>query len=126
MYILPLVSIPVMIQFPVALNLYWLTNNLISLVQARIFKLPAVRKKFGIGEIIAWKPEDLPMTSYYVSENKSCHILSMIDYQSSFRCNVYFYICTYCSLGGVKTRDENPKVQAGEGNSNKRKRKERI
>ena len=67
MYILPLVSIPVMLQFPVALNLYWLTNNLISLVQARVFKLPAVRQKLGIGEIIAWKPEDLPMTSYYVS-----------------------------------------------------------
>ena len=98
MYILPLVSIPVMLQFPVALNLYWLTNNLISLVQARVFKLPAVRQKLGIGEIIAWKPEDLPMTSYYVSYSqlslsfvvcvhfgKCC--TQCIPLLSSFHCN---------------------------------------
>ena len=71
LYILPLISIPVMIQFPVALNLYWLTNNIISIVQARILKRPAVRQKLGIGEMIVWKPEDLPMTSFYVSQHTS-------------------------------------------------------
>ena len=71
LYILPLISIPVMIQFPVALNLYWLTNNIISIVQARILKRPAVRQKLGIGEMTVWKPEDLPMTSFYVSQHTS-------------------------------------------------------
>ena len=71
LYILPLISIPVMIQFPVALNLYWLTNNIISVVQARILKQPAVRQKLGIGEMTVWKPEDLPLTSFYVSQHIS-------------------------------------------------------
>ena len=67
MYIMPLVSIPVMINFPAALNVYWLTNNVISLVQSRVIKRPAVRERLGIGEMIKWKPEDLPMTNFYVS-----------------------------------------------------------
>ena len=67
LYILPLVSIPVMINFPAALNVYWLCNNMISLVQARVVRLPGVREKLGIGEMIVWKPEDLPMNSFYVS-----------------------------------------------------------
>ena len=67
MYIMPLVSIPVMINFPAALNVYWLTNNIISLVQSRVIKRPSVREKLGIGEMIQWKPEDLPMTNFYVS-----------------------------------------------------------
>merc|ERR1719340_425424 len=65
MYIMPLVSIPVMINFPAALNVYWLTKNMISLAQSRIIKRPAVREKLGIGEMIVWKPEDLPMTNFY-------------------------------------------------------------
>ena len=69
LYILPLISIPVMVQFPVALNLYWLTNNIISVVQARILKQPAVREKLGIGQMTVWKPEDLPMTTFYVSQH---------------------------------------------------------
>ena len=67
MYLLPLISVPIMINFPAALNIYWLSNNLISLVQARVVKHPEIRKKLGIGEIIHWKPEDLPMTTFYVS-----------------------------------------------------------
>ena len=67
MYALPLVSIPVMINFPAALNIYWLSNNMISLVQSRVIKLPAVRDKLGIGEMKKWTPEDLPMTNFYVS-----------------------------------------------------------
>ena len=67
MYALPLVSIPVMINFPAALNIYWLSNNMISLVQSRVIKLPAVRDKLGIGEMKKWKPEELPMTNFYVS-----------------------------------------------------------
>merc|ERR1712098_472778 len=62
MYALPLVSLPIMIQFPCALNVYWLTNNIISVFQSSLLRAPAVREKLGIGEMIKWKPEDLPMT----------------------------------------------------------------
>ena len=67
MYSMPIISIPVMINFPVALNLYWLTSNMISLVQATTLRQPAVREKLGIREMTKWKPEDLPMTNFYVS-----------------------------------------------------------
>jgi len=65
MYILPVMSVPVMINFPTALNIYWLTNNFISLIQSRVVKYPPVRERLGIGEMTQWKPEDLPMTNFY-------------------------------------------------------------
>ena len=37
--LMPIVSIPIMISFPAALGLYWVTNNAISLVQV----LPGLR-----------------------------------------------------------------------------------
>ena len=69
MYILPVMSVPVMINFPTALNIYWLTNNFISLIQSRVVKYPPVRERLGIGEMTQWKPEDLPMTNFYVSKS---------------------------------------------------------
>merc|ERR1712098_188432 len=74
LYLLPLVSIPVMINFPAALNIYWLSNNLISLVQARVVRHPEIRQRLGIGEIIHWKPEDLPMTTFYEEMKKEMKI----------------------------------------------------
>jgi len=65
MYVLPLISLPIMTQFPAALNVYWLSNNIISVVQARVVRLPAVRQKLGIGEMIHWNPNDLPMTTLW-------------------------------------------------------------
>ena len=38
MYILPIVSVPVMISFPAALNVYWLSNNIISVIQAKFIR----------------------------------------------------------------------------------------
>ena len=40
MYGLPIVSIPVMIYFPAALGVYWVTNNFISLGQVSFFIIP--------------------------------------------------------------------------------------
>lgn len=62
---LPIVSIPVMIAFPAALTVYWVTNNFISLGQSALMRRPAVRKYFAIGELIKWKPGDLPMTNFF-------------------------------------------------------------
>jgi len=63
-YILPLFSVPVMIYFPSVLNVYWCTNNIISLVQSRALKNPEIRKKLNLAEPIEWKPSDLPMTNF--------------------------------------------------------------
>merc|ERR1712243_351410 len=65
MFVMPLVSVPVMINFPAALNVYWLSNNMISLVQSRVMKRQAVRTYFGIPEMTKWKPEDLPATQFH-------------------------------------------------------------
>jgi len=65
MFVMPLVSIPVMINFPAALNVYWLSNNMISLVQSRVMKRQAVRSYLGIPEMTKWKPEDLPATQFH-------------------------------------------------------------
>eukprot|EP00092_Neocalanus_flemingeri_P006572 GFUD01007085.1.p1 GENE.GFUD01007085.1~~GFUD01007085.1.p1 ORF type:complete len:432 (+),score=101.77 GFUD01007085.1:42-1337(+) len=65
MFAMPLISIPVMINFSSALNVYWLTNNMISLVQSRVMKRPAVRTYLGIPEMTKWKPEDLPATYFH-------------------------------------------------------------
>ena len=91
LYLMPLISIPVMLSFPAALQVgvvvsrvlyctvlyctvlyytaqvYWCTNNFISLVQSRVVKHPVIKKKLGIGEMIQWKPSDLPMTNFHVS-----------------------------------------------------------
>ena len=44
-----------------ALNIYWLTHNLITVAQAQILKQKSVRDKLGIPDQIQWKDEDLPM-----------------------------------------------------------------
>jgi len=44
-----------------ALNVYWLTTNLISIMQSRILRLKPIREKLGIGEMIRWQEKDLPM-----------------------------------------------------------------
>jgi len=73
MLAIPIVSIPVMIAFPAALGVYWVTNNFISLCQSRILRIPAVRQSCGIPEIIKWKPEELPMTTF-MEQLKAAHI----------------------------------------------------
>ena len=67
MFVMPIISIPVMINFPCALNVYWLTNNMISLVQSRVMKRQAARDYFNIPEMTKWKPEDLPANAFHVS-----------------------------------------------------------
>ena len=38
MKLLPIVSFPAMCMFPTALNVYWFTNNLVSIAQARFLR----------------------------------------------------------------------------------------
>lgn len=58
---LPLFSLVFMINFPTALNLYWLTTNLIAIMQSRLLRLEPIRKYFGIGKIISWRQDQLPL-----------------------------------------------------------------
>lgn len=70
MFALPVVSIPVMVAFPAALGLYWVTNNFISLLQSAVMRRPAVRNYLAIPELIKWKPDDLPMTNFFEQMKK--------------------------------------------------------
>lgn len=66
---MPIMTIPVMCSFPAvsqvrkvftslliyliqALNLYWLTSNIVTITQSRILALEPVRSKFGIPKIV--------------------------------------------------------------------------
>jgi len=64
-YGMPLLSVPIMINFPMALNVYWLTNNFISLIQAQVLRQKAVKDKLGFEELVKWRPQDLPMTQFH-------------------------------------------------------------
>jgi len=63
-YLMPLISLPFMIQFPAALNLYWLSNNCISIIQASLLRNTTIRSKLGVEEMIKWEQKDLPLNSF--------------------------------------------------------------
>jgi hypothetical protein len=44
-----------------ALNLYWLTTNLISISQSRLLRYPPLRQRLNIGDLIKWEEKDLPL-----------------------------------------------------------------
>jgi len=50
-YAMPFISIPIMCQFPAALNLYWFTSNLFTITSSRIIGMKSVSKMLKIGEI---------------------------------------------------------------------------
>lgn len=74
LYALPLLTLTFSVNFPAAINLYWLTNNILSVIQAKVIRRPEVRAKLGIAEMIVWKPEDLPMTNFYSQLSKEVEI----------------------------------------------------
>jgi len=61
LFVMPIIGLPIMCQFPAALNLYWLTTNIVSIGLTRLIWLPTLRARFGINEMIQWTPEDLPL-----------------------------------------------------------------
>ena len=48
---LSVIMVPLTMNFPASLFCYWVTNNLFSLNQTLLLKVPAVKKAFGI-----WDP----------------------------------------------------------------------
>jgi len=59
--IFPIIIFPTMIYFPTALNLYWFTTNIISVIQGSVLRNKAITKSLGIGELKVWDKKDLPM-----------------------------------------------------------------
>lgn len=59
MTVLPFIMLPVTINFPTAVNFYWLTTNVISLLQSRFLKIQVMRKALKIPIMIKHKPQDM-------------------------------------------------------------------
>lgn len=66
MLLLPILSIPAMCYFPAALNLYWLTNNLLTIGQATLIKLPVVRNRFGIPARRVYTKEEAELVAQFL------------------------------------------------------------
>jgi len=60
MKVMPFALLPLTMNFPAAVTFYWFTTNLVSVVQARFIRLPAVRKTLGMPEMIKWNKEKIP------------------------------------------------------------------
>lgn len=60
---MPVVLFAIVYSFPAALNLFWATNNVFSLVSSIIMKRPSIMKRLNIPERIKHPPEALPLTN---------------------------------------------------------------
>ncbi|KAK7909632.1 hypothetical protein WMY93_014316 [Mugilogobius chulae] len=58
--IMPLIILPLTINFPTAVFTYWMTSNCFSLGQVALLRHPLVRKKLNIPEKIQHPPSALP------------------------------------------------------------------
>lgn len=52
--------------FTQALNLYWLTNNLLTIGQATLIKLPVVRNRFGIPARRVYTKEEAELVAQFL------------------------------------------------------------
>ena len=55
-------TIQSIIESPKALNVYWMTNNLLTIAISTTIRQPGIKERLGIGEMIKHKPEDLVVT----------------------------------------------------------------
>uniref|UniRef100_W5KUM4 OXA1L mitochondrial inner membrane protein n=1 Tax=Astyanax mexicanus TaxID=7994 RepID=W5KUM4_ASTMX len=68
--IMPLVILPMTINFPTAVFVYWLTSNVFSLGQVALLRHPAVRKKLRIPERKTHPPSALPPNEGFIKSIK--------------------------------------------------------
>ncbi|XP_018017967.1 mitochondrial inner membrane protein OXA1L isoform X3 [Hyalella azteca] len=59
---MPLAMLPFMIKFPAAVLCYWMSSNLVSLGQAGLLRVPAVRNFCKIPQMNKYNSNSLPMT----------------------------------------------------------------
>lgn len=60
MVAIPVLVVPMTMNFASALTFYWASSNLISLLQARMLKIPKIRKFLDIPPMIKHKNETVP------------------------------------------------------------------
>lgn len=68
--IMPLIILPMTINFPTAVFTYWLTSNCFSLGQVALLKHPLVREKLRIPERIQHPPSVLPQNEGFIESMK--------------------------------------------------------
>lgn len=68
--IMPLIILPMTINFPTAVFTYWLTSNCFSLGQVALLKHPLVREKLRIPERIQHPPSALPQNEGFIVSMK--------------------------------------------------------
>ncbi|KAM4810305.1 mitochondrial inner membrane protein OXA1L [Rhinophrynus dorsalis] len=69
--VMPLIILPLTINFPTAVFTYWVTSNFFSLAQVGFLKIPAVRSKLKIPERIKHDPSSLPQQEGFIKSLKS-------------------------------------------------------
>lgn len=69
--VMPLVILPLTINFPTAVFTYWVTSNFFSIAQVAFLKIPAVRKKLKIPDQIKHDPSVLPKQEGFIKSLKN-------------------------------------------------------
>ncbi|XP_076647748.1 OXA1L mitochondrial inner membrane protein [Halictus rubicundus] len=57
----PIMTLPIILNFPTAILCYWATTNVVTSFQIAALKIPALRRYFGIPPVPVHKPETLPI-----------------------------------------------------------------
>ncbi|XP_027894742.1 mitochondrial inner membrane protein OXA1L isoform X2 [Xiphophorus couchianus] len=68
--IMPLIILPLTINFPTAVFTYWLTSNCFSLGQVALLRHPAVRRMFNIPERVKHPAAELPQSDGLIESMK--------------------------------------------------------
>ncbi|KAE8633573.1 hypothetical protein XENTR_v10001919 [Xenopus tropicalis] len=68
--VMPLIILPLTINFPTAVFTYWVTSNVFSLAQVSFLRIPAVRKKLKIPERIKHDASALPPQEGFIKNLK--------------------------------------------------------
>ncbi|XP_064640751.1 mitochondrial inner membrane protein OXA1L-like isoform X2 [Lineus longissimus] len=63
---MPLLMFPFIMKFPAAMLVYWFTSNAFSLCQVALLKIPAVRAKFGIEQLVKHPAHLMPKKKGFV------------------------------------------------------------
>ncbi|XP_043914314.1 mitochondrial inner membrane protein OXA1L isoform X2 [Protopterus annectens] len=69
--IMPLIILPLTINFPTAVFTYWMTSNVFSLAQVAFLNIPAVREKLKIPERVQHDPSVLPKSEGFIKSMKT-------------------------------------------------------
>ncbi|CAJ0948664.1 unnamed protein product [Ranitomeya imitator] len=69
--VMPLIVLPITINFPTAVFTYWVTSNFFSIAQVAFLRIPAVRQKLRIPDQIKHDPSVLPNQDGFLKSLKS-------------------------------------------------------